>query len=856
MRSNSLPKLSSMAKKFGVLLTLGLLAAQVFPAAGVAWAAPPFPDPAMEAVWNRTDKPVQDGTVTRSWTWGPTTFSTRYEPYAEGPGGQHLVTYLDKSRMEINNPAGDRNNPFFVTNGLLVVEMMTGKIQTGNNSFQQVTAFNGPVAGDPGNPNTPTYTRLASFASLNGNNRAANRVGQPISEGLQQTGSIGSVPNLAGYARYGVYDTTLGHNIADVFWAFMNQTGPVYVNGRIVNDTVIDWTFAMGYPLTEPYWMPIQVGTQQRWVLVQAFQRRMLTYSPDNPPGFRVEMGNVGRSYYDWRYNGQPAPPTPVPPPAGPASIALSPSQGDRHSSITVTGVNFPPNSQITVKVERSDAGYSSSVATIGAGADGKFAVSFALPSDAARYDNVTVSATSNAGGVRATAPFPISFNPAININPTKTIVSGGTMTVFGREFPTAMSVKIGLLFDGARNAEFPASVRTDEDGAFETSFNIGQRPVGSRFLVFAVASNGMEVSYADKVTVAATPPPPVPAIAVSPTSLQAGQGATAYGSGWTPGSQVTISLTGGGRQENVAIANVDRAGNFAVGFAVGGQWTNAGQLTVTGRSNTGQVATTLLNVMPSGGGTNLEYGLDMSVQTYRGFGNNYVKVSGRGWRAGLNLTISVVSSRGDVNFGVANAAVRSDGTWQASFSNTGPWVGRTDIGVRASDATNAYASGRRLPLTTLTFVSGRTYQLRGANWGPATQVQATFQVNGEDNQGLGSTGVDANGNFVVNVNIPGGSGERQIAVSTKGGAIIYSAIVGMDQAGGSGLDEAASSLSPPGEEKRVPAMAPLPEAVPLVGMPTTGASDYAGALVLAATALVAFVVGLVIRRATDRLVR
>src|SRR5262245_7274121 len=137
MRSNSLAKVPAMARPFGVLLILGLLATQTLPA-GSAWAAPAFPDPAMESVWNRTDKPVQDGTVTRSWTWGPTNFNTRYEPYAEGPGGQHLVTYLDKSRMEINNPAGDRSNPFFVTNGLLVVEMMSGKIQTGNNSFQQV----------------------------------------------------------------------------------------------------------------------------------------------------------------------------------------------------------------------------------------------------------------------------------------------------------------------------------------------------------------------------------------------------------------------------------------------------------------------------------------------------------------------------------------------------------------------------------------------------------------------------------------------------------------------------------------------------------------------------------------------
>jgi hypothetical protein len=36
--------------------------------------------------------------------------------------------------------------------------------------------------------------------------------------------------------------------------------------------------------------------------LFQAFERRMLTYTPSNSPAFRVEMGNVGRHYYQWRY--------------------------------------------------------------------------------------------------------------------------------------------------------------------------------------------------------------------------------------------------------------------------------------------------------------------------------------------------------------------------------------------------------------------------------------------------------------------------------------------------------------------------------------------------------------------------
>ena len=41
----------------------------------------------------------------------------------------------------------------------------------------------------------------------------------------------------------------------------------------------------------------------RRWdVLVQAFERRIVTYTPDNPPGWQVEMGNVGQHYHGWRY--------------------------------------------------------------------------------------------------------------------------------------------------------------------------------------------------------------------------------------------------------------------------------------------------------------------------------------------------------------------------------------------------------------------------------------------------------------------------------------------------------------------------------------------------------------------------
>jgi LPXTG-site transpeptidase (sortase) family protein len=66
----------------------------------------------------------------------------------------------------------------------------------------------------------------------------------------------------------------------------------------------VDWVYALGYPITEPFWVKARVGGQDKDVLIQAFERRVLSYTPSNAAGWQVEMGNVGRHYDDWRYHG------------------------------------------------------------------------------------------------------------------------------------------------------------------------------------------------------------------------------------------------------------------------------------------------------------------------------------------------------------------------------------------------------------------------------------------------------------------------------------------------------------------------------------------------------------------------
>src|SRR5690606_21236684 len=89
-----------------------------------------------ECTWQRTDLPVESGQVNRTWMWGPEAFTgPLHEAYAESPGGERVVQYFDKSRMEITNPGGDTNSVWYVTNGLLVVELTTGRMQVGDSQF-------------------------------------------------------------------------------------------------------------------------------------------------------------------------------------------------------------------------------------------------------------------------------------------------------------------------------------------------------------------------------------------------------------------------------------------------------------------------------------------------------------------------------------------------------------------------------------------------------------------------------------------------------------------------------------------------------------------------------------------------
>jgi uncharacterized protein YkwD len=246
-------------------------------------------DADVQALWLGSDGPVWTESVDRSWLYGPDTWERMEEPYAEDTGDQRSVYYFDKARIEVNEPeSGLARN---LTAGLLVRDMLAGLVQVGDDDFQEGDPARVAIAGDrvEDNPGAPTYASFGLVASLDGPANVPPRQGESILEVLNSRGEVGTSPSLEGIARYGSYEPTLGHNIAAVFDGYLASLA-------------VDWRQSVGLPLTEPYWVRTRVAGVERWVLVQAFERRVLTFTPTNPVEWQLEMGNVGRHYYEWRY--------------------------------------------------------------------------------------------------------------------------------------------------------------------------------------------------------------------------------------------------------------------------------------------------------------------------------------------------------------------------------------------------------------------------------------------------------------------------------------------------------------------------------------------------------------------------
>ncbi len=108
----------------------------------------------------------------------------------------------------------------------------------------------------------------------------------------------GGVATLADGSTFIPFDAALapapGHAVPERFWQFLNDPS-VFPNG---------WLHDAGLPISPVAEAVVTKGMVTRRILVQAFQRTVLTYDPENPGDYQVECANVGTDFL--KANGGP----------------------------------------------------------------------------------------------------------------------------------------------------------------------------------------------------------------------------------------------------------------------------------------------------------------------------------------------------------------------------------------------------------------------------------------------------------------------------------------------------------------------------------------------------------------------
>ncbi len=237
-----------------------------------------FADPAIRTAWQ------QGGAV-----WGAGPFYTSYEPANGTPSGNHLVQYFVGGRLEVNDPGADRRAAGFVSGGRLVAELVAGQIRTGSDpgDYEARPPTPQPVVGETGAGAAPAYP---AFAALTAATPPGDRTGAAIDRRLNADGTLAQLGAPPAAVLLGRYEPRSRHNLAAVFWQFV-QDGGAGPSGN--------WVATLGLPLAEPLWVRARVGGAGHDLLVQLFERRVLTY---DPAGGGVALTPVGRHYWAWRY--------------------------------------------------------------------------------------------------------------------------------------------------------------------------------------------------------------------------------------------------------------------------------------------------------------------------------------------------------------------------------------------------------------------------------------------------------------------------------------------------------------------------------------------------------------------------
>jgi hypothetical protein len=183
--------------------------------------------------------------------------------------------YYEKGRIE-DHSARERNPDWAFMYGRLTAEL----IAAGNTA---------PVGGDTSQYSYRDLTTLADWSNL---------------KQTPYPGVDGVVANNRAQGIFVPYNAALksgpGHFVLPQFWSYINRR-ELFPGG---------WLHDIGLPMTEPVNGWVTKFGVKREIVIQAFERAVLTFDAQNPRGWEVERANVGSDFLR-----APAPATPTPTP-------------------------------------------------------------------------------------------------------------------------------------------------------------------------------------------------------------------------------------------------------------------------------------------------------------------------------------------------------------------------------------------------------------------------------------------------------------------------------------------------------------------------------------------------------------
>lgn len=206
-----------------------------------------------------------------------------YAPMAQAPGiAQRFVPYYTANQglRVLGNPVGE---PLFAyTYPAQYFEKGRIEDHRGENANPDWAFAYGLLTSElmEATPNASVSTTSLTYRDLQVAHEASRRTAPPagFNNAPLEVGGGTFVPFNAGLGA------SPGYVVADYFWEYINRAD-LFPGG---------WLHDVGLPMTGVLQATVVKNGSTRNITMQAFERAVLSYDPENPADFQVERGNIG----------------------------------------------------------------------------------------------------------------------------------------------------------------------------------------------------------------------------------------------------------------------------------------------------------------------------------------------------------------------------------------------------------------------------------------------------------------------------------------------------------------------------------------------------------------------------------